>query len=95
MNEVHYVLIARIPASDIAAFQAYERVVLPLLPDHGGRLERRMRSADGTLEVHLLAFESPAALDRYRTDPRRVAAADLVRDAQLVLELTPVLPVPV
>ena len=45
-------LTARIPPAGIAAFQAYEAQVLPLLGMHGGSLQRRLRNDDGTVEVH-------------------------------------------
>ena len=41
-------------AADLAAFDAYEDAVLPLLPDHGAALQRRFRSLDNALEVHVL-----------------------------------------
>jgi len=84
---VIYVLIARIPVADVPSFRAYEEVVLPLLPEHGGRLDRRMQSADGTLEVHLLEFETEDALATFRADARRVAATRLLGSAQPELEL--------
>lgn len=69
---------ARVPAEGIALFQAYEAAVLPLLADHGARLERRLRSGDGTLEVHIIRFASTAGFDSFRADPRRAAVADLL-----------------
>jgi hypothetical protein len=39
----------------------YEEAVLQLLGRHGGTLERRARSTDGTTEVHLIRLRS---LDR-------------------------------
>ncbi len=53
-----------------------------------------MRSADGTLEVHLLVFESDEALEAFRADPRRSAAAPLLQAAGAELELIQVLSVP-
>ena len=52
--------------------------VLALLPEHGGRLERRLRSSDGTLEVHVVAFPSARAWEAYRDDPRRLAHRPLL-----------------
>jgi hypothetical protein len=37
--------VARVPASGVLDLQVYEAAVLPLLPQHGGRLDRRVRSA--------------------------------------------------
>jgi hypothetical protein len=49
-------------------FQRYEDAVLPLLTLHGGEVQRRLRSADGTTEVHVLSFPSEDAWRRYRDD---------------------------
>jgi uncharacterized protein (DUF1330 family) len=75
------VLIARIPPEGIAAFQAYEDQVLPILKEYGGRLQRRLRNELGTLELHILTFPSDAAYQNYRADPRRTAAAPLLDSA--------------
>ena len=88
-----YALIARVPNHGVADFQAYEDTVLPLLAEHGGHLDRRVRSRDGTLEVHLLLFESDESLDRFRADPRRVAANPMLDAASADLELIQVLSV--
>ena len=61
--------------ADIPAFEAYEEKVLALVPEHGGRLEMRVRSVDGRTETHLLYFPDEQAFDRYRSDPRRIALA--------------------
>jgi uncharacterized protein (DUF1330 family) len=60
------------------ALTAYEDQVLAFVPDHGGRVIQRARSsgADGyPLEIHLLEFPSPQALDAYVADSRRQALA--------------------
>ena len=84
---VTYVLVARIPAAGVQAFQRYEAAVLPLLADHGGRLDRRLRSADGTVEVHLIAFDEPGGLAAYRADPRRAQHAPLLEESGAEIEL--------
>jgi len=61
--------------ADIPAFEAYEAKVLSLVPQHGGRVEMRVRSLDGQVETHLLYFPDERAFDCYRLDPRRVALA--------------------
>jgi len=53
-HSVTLVLIARIPPEGIEAFRAYEDAVLPLLPAFNGRVERRLRNPDGTIEVHIV-----------------------------------------
>jgi len=61
-----------VPASGVAALQRYEDLVLPLLARHDGVLERRLRTADGTSEVHVLTFASDAAYRGYLADPERL-----------------------
>jgi uncharacterized protein (DUF1330 family) len=82
-----YVLVARIPAAGVEAFERYEAAVLPLLADHGGRLHRRLRSADRTVEVHLIAFAADDALAAYRADPRRAEHAPLLEQSGAQIEL--------
>jgi hypothetical protein len=72
-----FVLIARIPADGIASFQAYEEAVLPLLSEFGGLLERRLRNSDGTIEVHIVSFDSDQNFQMFRSDPRRAAFSHL------------------
>ena len=63
--------IVRIPSEGVPDYMAYEDRVLPLLAEHGATLERRLRTADGTTEVHLARFPSQAVLEAYMGDPRR------------------------
>jgi hypothetical protein len=62
----------------VAPFDAYERRVLPLLARHGGRLDRRVRTADGRTEIHLLSFADRAGYDAYLADPDRTALGRLL-----------------
>ena len=71
------VLIARVPPDGIASYQAYEAAVLPLLSEFGGMLERRLRNSDGTIEVHIVSFDSDQNRQRFRSDPRRASFAHL------------------
>ena len=86
-NPVTFVLIARIPAEGIEDFRAYEDAVLPLLPEFNGRLERRLRNPDGTLEMHIISFASDADFQNYRNDPRRTAQAWLLQKSSAKFEL--------
>ena len=81
------VQIVRIPAEGVDAFQRFESIVLPLMPNHGGGLLRRLRSADGGIEVHVLSFPSQEALDAYRTDPARLEHLPLLKESGAVAEL--------
>ncbi len=82
-----FVLIAHIPPHGIESFNAYEDRVLPLLGEHGGVLQRRLRSDDGGTEVHLVWFPSSAAFEAYRADPRRAELAPLMAASEAGLEL--------
>ena len=89
-NAVTFVLTARIPKEGIADFRAYEDAVLPMLPEFNGSLERRLRNADGTVEVHIVSFASEADFQNYRHDPRRTALARLLEKSGARIELLPV-----
>jgi hypothetical protein len=84
---VTFVLIVRIPTPGIEDFRAYEDAVLPLLPEFNGRLERRLRNPDGTIEMHIVSFASDADFQNYRNDPRRTAQAWLLEKSSATLEL--------
>jgi uncharacterized protein (DUF1330 family) len=88
------VLIARVPAAGIGAFRRYEAAVLPLLADHGGRLARRLRTAAGDAEVHVVEFASRDGFAAYRADPRRAEHAALLQASGAETELLEVEDVP-
>jgi hypothetical protein len=73
-----FVLIARVSTEGVASFQEYEDAVLPLLREFDGLLERRLRNADGTVEVHIVSFDSEQSFQRFRSDPRRASYAYLM-----------------
>jgi hypothetical protein len=84
------VMIADVPAAAAPTFQYYESRVLPLLDRHDGRLERRLRSGDGQVEVHLVSFGSRAGYESYLADPDRTAHRRLLAGvdiSQRVLEM--------
>ncbi len=78
MSGIIVLVVAHMPPGGVADFARYEDAVLPLLSDHGGELQRRLRSEDGTNEVHLVGFPSAAAYAAYRADPRREELAHLL-----------------
>ena len=84
---VTFLMLARLPEGGLDAFEAYERAVLPLLAEYGGRLERRLRTSDDQVEAHLIAFPGDEDLAAYRADPRRAAAAPLLEASGAVVEL--------
>jgi hypothetical protein len=86
--------IVRIPPAGVEVFQRFESIVLPLMPRYGGRLDRRLRSADGRVELHILSFPSHDALDAYKADPIRVEHLHLLAEAGAVAELLELADVP-
>ena len=62
--------------ADLDVFERYEASVLALLPNHGGRLDLRVRALDGRTETHLLYFPDEQAFEAFRSDPARLALAD-------------------
>ncbi|GAA2475268.1 GNAT family N-acetyltransferase [Streptomyces gobitricini] len=75
------------PADALEEALAYEERALALLPRHGGRLERRLRTADGLSEVHLVRFPCEDAYRAYLADPDRTPDG---RITARVLEVTEV-----
>ena len=87
------VVLADVAREGVAAFQRYEAAVLPLLERHDGRLERRLRTADGRAEVHVVSFGSRAGYDGYLTDPERAGHRALLEGVaveQRLLEVSDV-----
>jgi hypothetical protein len=84
---VTFLMLARLPEAGLEAFDAYESAVLPLLAEHGGRLERRLRTPDEQVEAHLVTFPDDEALAAYRADPRRAASAPLLEASGAEVEL--------
>ena len=61
--------------------------VLPLLQMHGGQLQRRLRNADGTVEIHIVHFLNRDDFESFRNDLRRAAAAPLLTASGATSEL--------
>jgi hypothetical protein len=68
------VAVVHMSDADVAAGREYEDLVLGLLPAHGGRVERRLRTADARTEVQELWFPSREALEAVMDHPDRLAA---------------------
>ena len=62
-----------VPPDGVGAVQRYEERVLPLLARHGGRLDRRLATRDGTTEVHVLSFAAESGYRNYLVDPDRTS----------------------
>ena len=71
-------MVADVPSGAEAGFQAYESAVLPLLPRHGGRLDRRLRTGDALAEVHIVSFASQEGFDSYLAAPERQSHRELL-----------------
>ncbi|SDY87494.1 hypothetical protein SAMN05661080_04872 [Modestobacter sp. DSM 44400] len=87
------VMLADVAREGVEAFQRYEAAVLPRLERHNGRLERRLRTADGQAEVHIVSFRSRSAYEAYIADPERAdhrALLEGVALTQRLLEVTDV-----
>lgn len=79
--------VVRVPDDGVDEFRRFECAVLPLLPEFGARLERRLRSLDDGVEIHILWFPSGDALEAYLADPRRRETLHLLHQSQAATEL--------
>jgi uncharacterized protein (DUF1330 family) len=87
------VMVADVAREGVEAFQRYEAAVLPMLERHDGRLERRLRTADGQAEVHIVSFASRAGYDAYFADPERADHRTLLEGVALTQRLLEVIDV--
>jgi uncharacterized protein (DUF1330 family) len=86
-EEVSYALFVRLPVTGVEKFALYEEHVLPVLDEHGGRLEQRLRSSDRLTEIHVVSFPSREAFAAYREDPRRTERAHLLAESGASVEI--------
>ena len=77
----------------LAAFQAYEGAVPPLLADHGGRSQRRLRTKERSPETQLVWFPPASHVAAYRAAPRRSTHASLFEASDTVAEILTVIDV--
>jgi uncharacterized protein (DUF1330 family) len=82
-----YVMTAKIPKAGIEKFNEYENRVLPLLKEHGAKLEKRLQSNDRLNEVHIIWFPTSQSFDNYRNDPKRSQYAYLLVESGATTEL--------
>lgn len=78
------VMVADLSSGAEEGFQAYESAVLPLLPRHGGRLERRFRTGDALMEVHVVSFASQEGFESYLADEERQSHRGLLEGLDVV-----------
>ncbi|WP_284638296.1 hypothetical protein [Paenibacillus silviterrae] len=76
-----YVMTAKIPEEGIEKFNDYESRVIPLLKEHGAKLQKRLQSIDRLNEVHIIWFPSSQFFDNFRNDPRRSQFAYLLEES--------------
>jgi hypothetical protein len=70
------VAVVQMSEEDVEGGQRYEDLVLDLLPSEGGRVERRLRTADGRTEYQVLWFPTREAMQKVLAHPDRLAARD-------------------
>jgi hypothetical protein len=75
------VAIVEMAPGSAEAGQRYEDAVLGLLDQHGGSVERRVRSTDSATEVHLIRFRSRAGYESFMVDPDRLRHRDTLGDS--------------
>ena len=78
---IQVVVLLRAGDLGLAGLRVYERQVLPVLREHGGRLlsafEPVKNAPDAPDEIHVLEFPSSEHLQAYRNDPRTEALSAL------------------
>lgn len=80
-DELLIVAIVEMAPGHAEAGRRYEDAVLALLDRHGASVERRMRSADSAVEVHVIRFRSRAGYESFMVDPDRLAHREELGDA--------------
>ena len=58
--------------ADIALFEKYEALVLPLLSNYGAKLESQLRAIDNSKEIHFLSFPDTEKYEAYLADSDRL-----------------------
>lgn len=87
MSRLTFVMVADLPTDAVAAFQRFESLVLPLLARHGGRLERRLRTADALNEIHVVSFDSQSGYESYMADEERQSHKSLLDGLEVMQRL--------
>lgn len=72
----------------VQCFDTYEKMVLPGLHRHGGRLLCRLRPRSHRWEVHLVHFRDASSFENYKMDPARAAAGAYWIASQATIEFT-------
>lgn len=88
------VALVEMASGHTVAGRRYEDAVLAMLDRFGGRVERRMRTADGSSEVQILAFEARAGFEAVLEDPQRLSLRAALGDAAPTTRVLEVFDVP-
>jgi uncharacterized protein (DUF1330 family) len=82
---IQVVVLLRAGDPGLVGLREFERKVLPVLREHGGRLvyafEPEKTAPDAPDEIHILEFPSREHLEAYRGDPRLAKLAALRESA--------------
>ena len=70
------VAVVEMSDDDVDGGRRYEDLVLDLLPEHGARVERRLRTPDSRTEVQVLWFPSRETMEAIMAHPARLAARE-------------------
>ena len=80
-GELLLVAVVEMAPGAAEAGRRYEDAVLNLLDRHGGAVERRLQSTDGTSEVHVIRFRDRAGYESFLVDPDRLALRESAGEA--------------
>lgn len=81
------VMIARTSPRDFADFIAFENRFLGLFEKYDMVLERRLRSQDECIEIHLIKVANQDCLERYMLDPDRTALLPQFRKLEVAQQI--------
>ena len=87
MGPVTLTFIARVPQHGVDDFLKYERSIIPVLIEHGGLIERRLRSVDERVEIKVVRFPSQEAYEELARDYRCRAAEPLLESSEATVEV--------
>jgi hypothetical protein len=87
MTPVIFTFVARVPHHGVDDFLNYERQIIPVVLEHGGRIEQRLRSVDERVEIKIVRFPSRDAYEALVRDYRCLAAQPLLDNSQATVEV--------
>lgn len=73
---MHKLVIIDLTAADLDRHERYERKVIALLEQYGGRMVSGVRSLDGMTETHILYFPDATSFEAFLLDPLRTQWQD-------------------